>query len=556
MTNTNTTITSEALSEYSDQKRLAIFNMLTGACSHLYSKGKLQTAKFMQLAPIFADLAKNDPIFMAHLTAWAAKKDAKDMRVLTVFFNALNDADGTPFFPGSTKNKPNMRNISATLLQDMEPHLAARILEFCHMRFSIPELLNEARHFPTSFQRAYKKYLRYREQNPEMLYGIRRKGLSKKMTKIYRLTHTSPSESAASILNWQQGSKAKGNLENIAMKKLPDFKRMKPAEVAEAVVENKLSPMVALSTISPDKITASVAKSLLSNCTGNQSIILYRWFAKNGFLDVASIKSLFNEKIKTATTAVDRIDTLTRDADEEDKTVMAQARSKRRKKDADLGSLGKIFLHIDTSGSMRAAIEFAKERASIIAECVDNPKKNFRWGHFGTQGRLLPMPESFTKEDFYVALYGLIDAGYTDCVALYGESRRFGADVDIYITDQGHNVGTVNVRIEKFHADNPGIPKPRAAVIVDFSLQRSLNTEHGRNKLRDGLVRAGIPVAIMKPDALTESALVAQAVNAAVKGEVAVIEEIMKVALPRLPKWWGSIPTTKKERAAVAVATA
>jgi hypothetical protein len=163
-----------ALEEYSDQKRLAIYKIITSACTHLYSKGKLQEDKFKDAAKTFADLAIHDPIFMAHFTAWSARKDSKDMKVLTIFFNALNDANGTPFFKGSKKNKPNFREASYALLQTIDPHLALRVLELCHKRFEVAGMLNNSRHFPTGMKTAFRKYLHYREDNADMLREIGR----------------------------------------------------------------------------------------------------------------------------------------------------------------------------------------------------------------------------------------------------------------------------------------------------------------------------------------------------------------------------------------------
>lgn len=536
MSNANTS----ALSEYSDQKRLAIFKIVTSACTHLYSKGTLQEDKFKEIAKVFADIAINDPIFMVHLAAYSAKKDSKDLKVLTTFFNALNDANGTPFFKGSTKNKPNFREVSYAVLQTLDPHLALRVLRLCHKRFGVDGILNDSKHFPTGLKTAFKKYIHYREENLDMIRGMKKAGLANKMIDLYRMTRTAPIDEAASILNWKQ----KDGRE-LEMETLPDFSSKTSAEIAETLEQTKLSTVVALSVIPKDKITASVAKALMKNCTGNQSIILYNWFSRNGFLDVKSIKDLFKNKIKESTTAIDRIDTLTKNADAGDKKEMAAVRSEKRKEAAGTKEIGKIFMHIDASASMAAAIEFAKNNASIFAECVDNPSKNFNWGLFGTLGKTLKVPTEFTKEDFHQALYGVTaNMGQTDCIALYAKAREFGADVDVYITDQGHNVGTIHKRIREYHAANPNIPKPRAAVIVDFG--------GGCTKLEDSLREVEIPVAIIKPEALSESALVAQSIRAALVGELAIIEEIMNTPLPSLPRWWNTVATNPvKEEAAV-----
>ncbi len=331
-----------AIAEYSDEKRLKIYKMLTSACTHLYSKGKLQENKFDDVAKIFADLSKNDPIFMAHLTAYAGIKDSKDLKVLSVFFNSISDADGTPFFKGAKKCKPNYRSVSYTMLQRLDPHLALRVLELCHKKFAVKDVLNDSRHFSTGMKTAFKKYIWYRENSPDIIRGIKKSGLTKKMQQIYRLTRTSPSDVAASILKWKQKDGRK-----LVLEKLPDFSDKKSSEIADELEKTKLSPVVALSIIPNEKITAKVAEALLNNCTGNQSIILYNWFARNGFMDVQSIKKLFKDKVQESTTAIDRIDTLTKDADEEDKKEMSVARSEKRKKTANTSEIGKIFLHID-----------------------------------------------------------------------------------------------------------------------------------------------------------------------------------------------------------------
>ncbi len=122
--------------EFSDSKRLSVYKMLIAACTHLYSKNKLQEDKFIEVAKIFADLAINDPIFLAHFTAYAnSKLDSKDLRVLSIFFNSLNDANGTPFYKGSKLNKPNFREVSSALVQTLDPHLALRVLMLCHKKF-------------------------------------------------------------------------------------------------------------------------------------------------------------------------------------------------------------------------------------------------------------------------------------------------------------------------------------------------------------------------------------------------------------------------------------
>jgi hypothetical protein len=518
--------------EWTDDKRLQVYKTLTSACTHLYSKGKLQRDKFDAASKIFADLAKHDPYFMAHYAAYVARSDSKDQKVLGVFWNALNDADGQPFFKGSTANKPNLRQVSGAILQQFDPHLACRIMELCLLKFGVPGILNESRHFPNSLRNAFVKYLRYREENIEMLRGARRSGMANVLRSMYRYARIAPSDAAAAALKW--GKQKDGR--RIKDEELPNFAGISSKEIAEKIIDSKISPVVACTVIPKNKMTASVAKALLTNCTGNQAIILYRMFSRNGYLEVKEIKDLFGEKVKTSTTAVDRLDTLTRDAAEEDKKEYAEARSSSRKKATRDVSIGKLFMSIDKSGSMHSAIEYAKECGAIFAECVNDPANNFGWGLFDSSARPLKVPSKFTKEAFHQALYGQGSGGGTDCIALYKNARALGAEVDVYLTDQGHYAGAITKRINEYHEKNPSIPRPKAAIIVHFT-----NNYLPATTLEDGLRSAGIPVTVIKPESLKESALVAQSVRTALVGELAIIDEIMETPLPSLPRWWNEI---------------
>ena len=525
-----------AIEEYSDDKRLDIYSFITSACTHVYSKGKLQEGKFMEMAKIFADLAVHDPIFMCQLTGWAMKQDHKDLKVLCVFFNSLNDADGTPFFSGSTQNKPNFRKYSTYALQELPPHLALRVIELARKKFGIDGVLNESYHFPTSLKKAGVKYLRFRENNVAALKSLKKSGQANKIEDMYCLLRVGPSDDVVQALGWNQKDGRKRDSDSY----YPDFTKMTSKDIAETIEKDKIGGLVALSLIPKNKITASVAKSILNNLSGNQTVIVQRWFAENGFMDVKAINDLFKKNLKTVTTVVDRMDEAFKDSDEEDKKDFAQVRSQKRKQQAKTNNIGKIFLHIDASSSMNHAIDFAKENASLIAECVDNPTENFGWGLFNDRGRLKKIPNGFTKEDFYSALFGERAGGMTDCIALYGAARKMGAEVDVYITDQGHNGGNIHKRIEDYHEKNPDVRKPKAAIIIDYSGNRNAVN---LSALEDGLVRSGISVSKIHPNDLKQSALIAQSVSVAMRGKLDIIDEIMNAELPVKPHWWDAIPS-------------
>jgi hypothetical protein len=59
--------------------------------------------------------------------------------------------------------------------------------------------------------------------------------------------------------------------------------------------------------------------------------------------------------------------------------------------------------------------------------------------------------------------------------------------------------------------------------------------------LKEGLERNGIPVTVVSPRALKESALVSQAIKTALVGANAVLDDIMAEPLLTLPRWWHSV---------------
>lgn len=517
------------LSYLNDEDRLKAYNAITNGCMHLWSKGKLQEGKYLDVAETFAKLAKEDPIFLAHFTSYAiGKLDSKDLKVVSTFFNSLSDADGTPFVvkekDGNVYNseykKPNFRVVSQAAIFHLEPKLVLRILQLAVKKESYGGFFSSGSHFSKHLKTAVKKYLRYREENIKIVEGIVKSGLTRIYKNLYRFARISPSLEVAGLLRWDQ----KDGRE-IEKREVLSFEGLTDIEIAEKIRNEKITTHVALGAL-PDEISPVIALAVLEQATGNQAVILHSLWEEQGLLKDEEVRNLFEEKISTAKDAIDRVERINSNISAETKKVMDNKKSEIRKKAT--GDIGKVFVHIDISSSMDFAIDIAKERGAIIAECVQNPEENFFWGAFNVRGFLIEKPKEFTQGAFMSKLYGLKANGMTNCLACYGEARRLGCDVDIYITDQGHNSGDIGAIIRKH-----GLPK--ASVIIDTD---GLGM---RGELAQELTRNGIPVSIVNPESLTESALVTQAVRNAMLGAIAVIDEIMEYPLLRLPTFWESI---------------
>ena len=516
------------LNYLSDNERLQAYETITKGCDHLWSKGKLQKEKLYPVLDTFIKLAEKDPYFLAHFTSYAVKKLAhKDLKVVSVFINSLSDADGTPFSVGSKYLKPNLRMISQAALQELDPKLVLRVIELANLKKKLGSK-TEGTHFARSLKTAIKKYITYREQNPRSLMGIRKAGLAKTFKNIYRFTHLSPSTEAAGILNWEQ----KDGREIEIKKNIFDFKGMSDLQIAEKIRADKLPPTGVMGAL-PDKLSPVIAAAILEQASGNQVVILSTMFEEQGLLKNAAVKKLYDAKISTAKTALDRVERINKQLDQDIEMSLKTAKSEKRKED--VGDLGKMFMHIDISGSMHEALVVAQDRGAIIAECIKNPQENFYWGVFNASGRRLPRPETFEKDAFAATLYGIRAGGGTDCLALYREARHLGCDIDVYITDQDHNGPSVKTTIDRCTA--AGYSKPKAAVIVHIGNAQAKS----EMKLKDALVAEGIPTTVITPESLKESALVSQAVKTALRGANAIIEEIMNEPLLSLPRWWETL---------------
>ena len=543
-----------------DAERLRAYEAITNGCMHLWSKGKLmdgntcphcgQTApkeytnnrrcgsdpRYQHETPdrlspvlnLFAELAEKDPLFLAHFTGYAVQKlKAKDLQVVSTFINSLSDADGTPFSVGSSYLKPNWRIVSQAALQQLDPPAVLRVVRLANKKMPIGSKRTVGTHMSKTLKTALRKYLRYREANPKMLMGARKAGMSEIMRNLYRIASILPSAEACRILNWKQREGCPGyGVERD--KSVFDFAGLSDIQIAEKIRSEKLPPTGVLGAL-PDKITPVIAASILEQASGDQAIVLTEMFEDQGLLKNKEVRAVYQEKVKTAKTALDRVERIKSKMDKEVEDILKSAKSDKRKED--VGNLGKVFLHLDVSGSMHDALRIATDRGATIAECIKNPEENFHWGTFNEAGKILDRPKTFEKDAFAHALYGVRAGGGTNCLALYREARRLGCDTDIYVTDEEHTGADLGQMIDHFR--KAGVADPKKVVIIHVGSKPA--------RLKSAFESKGIPVATLKPEQLAESALVTQAIRASLTGAPIVIEEIMGQGLLSLPKWWESV---------------
>jgi hypothetical protein len=523
----NSTAGSEQLSVLSDPERLRAYETITQGCMHLWSKNKIQEEKLEPILKNFSELAEKDPLFLAHMTSYTFKKlDSKDLKVVSAFMNSLSDADGSPFSPGSEYKKPNWRIISQAAFVELDPKLALRVLKLANKKMAFGSKQNGT-HFSKHLKTAAKKYLRYREANPKILEGIKKAGLGNTFKSIYRIARVAPSPEACKILRWKQKPGFPGTGVELNASKF-DFSNLTDIQIAEKIRAEKLKPQATLGAL-PDKLSPVIAAAILEQCSGDQAVVLTSMFEEQGLLKHSEVKVLYEEKIKTAKQALDRVERIKQELDEGTQKILKESKAQVRKEQ--VGDIGKVYLHIDISGSMQQSIDIAKNKGAILAECVQNPQENFFWGVFNSQAWELKKPGNFTRDAFAAMLYGVRADGSTNCLALWKRARELNVDTDFFITDGQHTDGNLIAMLQRLKTEGFGYPKN---VVIIKCGQYMTNLE-------DAFKAVGIPVAVIDEKQLSESALVTQAIKSAARGGVKLVDDILATPLLSLPRWFYTV---------------
>lgn len=495
------------LPEQTATERLAVYRHLTKACQHLYSKGKLQKEKMTAALQEFSPLTKNDPIFLAHLAAWAAsdKNQSRDLHLIALYLNALNDGDGTLFMAGGTLRKPNYRLVTQALLNTLKPHQFTRLLYFNRLKWSLHGV--EATHFPRCLRTAMKVYLD--SLAPATVKKHVDKQFGRHLIEAFTRLHVQPRLKVAQALGWEQQSKRGITIEKEVF--VNPFDGLHDEAIAALILSKRMSFRRALSFLPPEP-SLQIMASLIEVASPNELIIQISMFEKSGLLSVPELADKFYAKTQRAT-SVDRIDTISAPIAEHVKERMQRVRTAARQEQMGLLS-GSMFLDVDKSSSMSGAIELAIKSAATLCDVVG--ANNFSCGVFGTNGKVFT-DKPVSKEHAMKIFYGIAATdGNTDCFANYRTVMKDRpVNYYVWITDGGHNYGPTNLQ---------GLQKPDMALIVYVG---TISTE-----LESKLKTNGVPYSLLPVDALESSNLVVQAIKTALLGETAIIEEIMDTPLP------------------------
>jgi len=501
--------------ENQNDYRLSVYQKIVAGCKHLFSKSRLQPDVFQDLMNTLYPASQGDALFVVKLAAYMAdkkKNQDRDLRLLSIYANALSVCDGQPVRAGSQVRKPNYRKVSGLLLDALDPKYFYRLASLQTVKWAV-DSRPEAAHFPGSLRRAMQRYL---ETIP--LWMLKRHveaGYKRWLRDAYRLLHTSPDKHSNpkevySLLNW----KPKGARDWQIEREVLSFAGMDDDLVVEKIVAEKIWFQNVMSALdrepTPEMLAAILENGLIRS---NQALINQKLFYDSGLLEDERYLKMFQELVSKAT-VIDRVTELTKNMEPEDKEFFRKLKAEKRREQFKEAKIGRVCLAIDVSSSMHSAIELAKKTAATVAEIVGDPE-NFIWGVFNTNWQELNIyPE--TEDHAIAALTGISPSGMTDLSRpLAVVQRSKPADVFIYITDGQQTVG--------FH--NLGdIPKP---VVVNVKVNWSENYWLG------WLENNGVDHVEIEADVFQQKALVVETLKRAVKGKYAIIDEIMAYDMSR-----------------------
>ncbi len=503
--------------ENQNDYRLSIYNQIVKGCKHLYSKSKLQVDVFQDLMSVLYPASQGDVLFLVKLAAYMAdrnKNQDKDLRLLSIYANALSVCDGQPVRPGSQVRKPNYRKVSGLLLDALDPKYFYRLASLQTVKWRTEPELPEASHFPGSLRRAMQRYL---ETMP--LWMLKRHveaGYKHWLRGAYRLLHTSPDKhfnpkEVYSLLNW----KPKGERDWQIEKEVLSFAGLTDDQIAEKITSEKIPFHKAISALdrepSPIILAVFLENSLVKP---NQALINQKLFYDSGLLEDEKYFNVFQDLVSQAT-VIDRVAELTKNMESEDKEFFRKLKAEKRREQFKEADIGRICLAIDVSLSMEYAIDLAKRTAAVIAEIVGN-SENFIWGVFNTRWQELTIFPK-TEDHAVAALTGISVSGMTDLsepLVVVQRSEK-PADVFIYITDGQQTVG---------FKDISDLHKP---VVVNVKV-----SWHDTRWL-EWLDRNGIDHVEVDAEVFQQKALIVETLKRAVRGKYAIIDEIMSYDMTR-----------------------
>jgi len=365
-----------------------------------------------RLKNLHQEMAKNDPIFYAHLASWYNKNgEVRDHKEL---FSAHLMTGDVAF-----------RDTGCALLEVLPPYQVAKIMDYCK------KTLNK---FPKIARKTVESYLKTREKDSAWFDSSVVRG-KKAIKHLYASVRVKPSERAQKIL-FENNPPQDSTLYSLKLL----AKETEPTKQAKIIFDHKIPYPIAIGAVKT--VSPSLLVALVNNMSSQELINNMSSLQKRGAYEIEGLKKIIEEKLvdaqkdKRVSTLKARVAVkqanLSADLTENlEKVATVKAQSK--------GTINKpLAIFIDKSGSMDIAIKIGKEVATL---CSGISTSDLFVYAFDTMG--FPVTASGKKDmaDWEKAFRGICAGGGTSIGIALELMRRKKERVEhiIIITDECEN---------------------------------------------------------------------------------------------------------------------
>jgi len=309
---------------------------------------------------IHKTMDEQDPIFYAHLGAWAqnntAVRDHKEVFIAKMFLSEFAEN----------------REAAYVLLQDLPPYQVNNVID--HIKGKSITSRNGkiyeerfGKNLPRTFKSAVKQYLRTRESDRDWFDSAALRDRNS-LKSLYCRCRIAPGNSHIRAVVFGDGEPQEGS-------KFAQFKSIgketDPVKQAEMIVEAGIPYTTAIGMVK--EVTPAVLIALINNMTSQELLVNLNNIKERGALNDLDVKALIDQKIQIAKKDK-KVDVLkasqvaksVKGLDEETKLSFQEITDQKLK---DTKITRKTALLIDKSASMSAAIEASKYIGTLISAC-------------------------------------------------------------------------------------------------------------------------------------------------------------------------------------------
>lgn len=389
-----------------------------------------------------AEVWKLDNEFAARWASYAFGQEHRDLKVVLAAFMLVQTRKGDPVLDGGQVAfyDEDFRDVGEAMVLthrkgEAKKDFDAKFLLRMHDVLTCPGVAainrelgfgNSARKpFLGRWPKAVEKWLRYREENPKILEGLIKSGWRTSLIELSKLIGYKPESSKFfELLRWKQEQAKDGHRViaiGAAVKAAETWEGLSEEQICQKIIKEKpnYKRVVGLLPKGVGITRAIVAASIEAGSFSNKDLIIATpTLEELGLLQDPDVKARWDKAIKESED-MRAANIALRVKSKETKEQLVEASDNALKKAVEeVIKDFRVYVMVDTSGSMEGAIEAAKRHLARFVQGI--PLDRLHVCTFNTSGRAITIKHQSTA-GVEQAFRGITASGGTD----YGAAVRF-----------------------------------------------------------------------------------------------------------------------------------